>query len=101
MKTLNRPFFLVVTAAALLVPAAHSAAQPTNTAHTACLFAVGEKHGGEASELKIVSSKPSPGGVDVLIEADGKRWRCLATNQGKVTKLTEVAEAPQAEADAQ
>jgi hypothetical protein len=57
-----------------------------NPAENACMAAVDRNYGGDAS-LSIVNSDFSQAGTVVIIEANGERWRCLASNDGKVEEL--------------
>jgi hypothetical protein len=50
------------------------------------MAAVDRNYGGDAS-LSIVNSDFSQAGTVVIIEANGERWRCLASNDGKVEEL--------------
>ena len=82
----------------LLVPSIQvlaNEAQHASPAQTACLVAVNREHGDAAEKLTILTSKPSPGGTEVVIEADGKRWQCRATRGGEVKDLREAKPAPQ------
>jgi uncharacterized protein with LGFP repeats len=77
-------------AAAILALVTHAPevqAQATNAAKTACMEAVNRYYGGRVRDLRVVDSEFSQANSRVFIEANGERWRCLASNDGKVEKL--------------
>jgi molybdenum cofactor biosynthesis enzyme MoaA len=60
----------------------------SSAAQSACMSAVNKNYGGKVKELGIVSSEFSQANSEVMINADGKRWRCLVSNDGKVQDLS-------------
>ena len=88
MKFMSRYLALTMTGLALGVCATNSLAQATDAAETACMVAVNNNYGGNVKELNVVSSEFSEAGSLVMLDADGERWRCLASNDGQVEDLS-------------
>lgn len=82
-------YFACATAGFLTVFAvpAMSANVPDN-AITACMMAVNSNYGGNVNNLDVVSSEFSQANSEVVLNADGERWRCLVSNDGEVQDLS-------------
>jgi len=52
------------------------------------MMAVNNNYGGNVRNLDIVSSEFSQANSEVVINADGERWRCLVSDDGQVQELT-------------
>jgi len=52
------------------------------------MMAVNDNYGGNVRNLDIVSSEFSQANSEVVINADGERWRCLVSDDGQVQELT-------------
>ena len=64
-----------------------SLAQATSAAKSACMTAVNSRYGGRVKNLNVVHSEFSQAASEVIVEADGERWRCLSSNDGEVEEL--------------
>jgi hypothetical protein len=62
----------------------------SSAAETACMMAVNDNYGGKVKNLDIVSSEFSQANSEVVINADGQRWRCLVSDDGNVQDLSVV-----------
>jgi hypothetical protein len=62
--------------------------QATSAAETACMEAVNRNYGGRVHNLHVVKSEFSQANSEVVVSADGERWRCLASNNGNVEDLS-------------
>jgi len=60
----------------------------TSAAETACMVAVNSNYGGRVNNLHVVKSEFSQANSEVILSADGERWRCLASNNGNVEDLS-------------
>jgi molybdenum cofactor biosynthesis enzyme MoaA len=89
MNLILRSSALAVTCMALnlVAPAVH-AAQVPSVATSACMVAVNKNYGGKVRNLKVVSSEFSQANSEVIVDADGERWRCLVSNDGTVQDLS-------------
>jgi hypothetical protein len=63
-------------------------ARASSAAETACMVAVNDNYGGKVRNLDVVSSEFSQANSEVVINADGQRWRCLVSNDGQVQDLS-------------
>jgi hypothetical protein len=54
----------------------------SGAAKSACMAAVNRKHDGRVRDLYVVSSEFSQANSEVIVNADGERWRCLVSNNG-------------------
>ncbi len=63
-------------------------AQASSAAESACMQAVNSNYGGKLQNLDIVSSEFSQANSEVIMNADGQRWRCLVSNDGQVQDLS-------------
>lgn len=63
-------------------------AQATSAAESSCMMAVNSHYDGRVNNLEVVQSEFSQANSVVIVEADGERWRCLASNDGEVEELT-------------
>jgi hypothetical protein len=50
--------------------------------------AVNSNYGGKVDELRVVSSEFSQANSEVILDADGTRWRCLVSEDGEVQDLS-------------
>ena len=91
MKRNVRLFAVFISVAASLAYSAGVLAQDTGNAETACMTAVNSNYGGNVSSLDVISTDSSQAGTEVIIDADGERWRCLASNDGVVEDLSVVS----------
>ncbi len=82
-------YFACATAGLLTAFAtpAMSANVPDN-AISACMAAVNSNYGGNVNNLDVVSSEFSQANSEVVLNADGERWRCLVSNDGEVQDLS-------------
>jgi len=62
--------------------------QATSAAESACMAAVNSQYGGKERGLRVVRSEFSQANSEVIVEANGERWRCLASNDGNVEDLS-------------
>lgn len=60
---------------------------PSNAAESGCMQAVNDKYNGNVGNISIVSSEFSQANTDVTLDADGQKWRCLASSDGEVQEL--------------
>lgn len=66
--------------------------QAGSTAESACMQAVNGNYGGKVKNLSVVSSEFSQANSEVMLNADGQRWRCLVSSDGKVQDLSVVGQ---------
>jgi hypothetical protein len=59
-----------------------SSSEVSGAAKSACMAAVNRKHDGRVRDLYVVSSEFSQANSEVIVNADGERWRCLVSNNG-------------------
>jgi len=88
---MNTRFLTVLPAlagVALTLGTADAMAQATSAAESACMAAVNSQYGGRERTLEVVHSEFSQANSLVIVEADGERWRCLASNDGEVEDLS-------------
>ena len=100
MSRISRYLGLAATLAALTLAAPASFAQVPANAKTACMVAVNKNYGGKVKTLDVVSSEFSQANSEVILNADGQRWRCLVSNDGTVQDLS-VQESAKASSSAQ
>lgn len=72
----------------LVMQAPETHAKASDAAETACMSAVNTNYGGNVQNIDIVSSEYSEANSEVVLNADGERWRCLVSNDGDVQELT-------------
>jgi len=60
----------------------------TSAAESACMSAVNRNYGGRVRNLTVVRSEFSQANSEVILDADGERWRCLSSNDGVVADLS-------------
>jgi molybdenum cofactor biosynthesis enzyme MoaA len=89
MNPIYRSSLLAATclALALIAPAA-LAKQASSNAKSACMVAVNKNYGGKVTNLRVVKSEFSQANSEVMVDADGERWRCLVSNDGVVKDLS-------------
>jgi len=58
-----------------------------NTPVNACMAAVKRQYGGRVHNLWVSNSEYSQAGSVVIVEANGERWRCLASPEGRIEDL--------------
>jgi len=63
------------------------APQGANIPVNACMAAVKRRYGRSVRNLWVSNSENSLAGSVVIVEANGERWRCLASNEGRVEDL--------------
>ena len=89
MKSTIHYLMLTIASCSLAVCATNSlAADVSDNAQTACMVAVNNNYGGNVKDLSIVRSEFSQANSEVIINADGERWRCLVSNDGQVQDLS-------------
>lgn len=97
MKTLSKPLALALAALALAAcetdtaasrDAPHTMRQAGSNAESACMQAVNRNYGGKVRNLSVVSSESSQANSQVMLNADGERWRCLVSSNGTVQDLS-------------
>lgn len=85
--TIGKPALLaVVLLSGIYGP--QSLAQATSAATSACMAAVNSQYGGRVKHLNVVHSEFSQAASEVIVEANGERWRCLSSNDGEVQELS-------------
>jgi hypothetical protein len=60
----------------------------SSNAETACMVAVNRNYGGNVDDVRVVRSEFSEANSEVILDADGERWRCLASDDGVVDDLS-------------
>lgn len=88
MKSMIKKSPLLATAFLLGTFGQQSLAQATSAATSACMAAVNNHYGGRVKRLNVVHSEFSQAASEVIVEADGERWRCLSSNDGEVQELS-------------
>lgn len=90
MKNLTPLVLSAGVALIMSVNATDVLAGASGAAETACMMAVNGNYGGKVKNLDIISSEFSQANSEVVINADGERWRCLVSDDGDVQELTVV-----------
>jgi hypothetical protein len=89
MKLILRSSVFAATCMALTVIApVTAAAQVSSAAKSACMQAVNKNYGGKVKNLSVGKSEFSEANSEVIVKADGERWRCLVSNDGVVQDLS-------------
>jgi hypothetical protein len=88
MKFMTPVLISATTGILLSVCATNVYAQASSAAESACMSAVNANYGGKVKHLNIVSSEFSQANSEVILNADGQRWRCLVSNDGRVQDLS-------------
>lgn len=97
MKSIT-PFALIliaVTALAACESTGDTRSEPaprtgSSNAETACMERVNSNYGGKVRDLTVTSSEFSQAGTLVMLRADGERWKCIASEDGRVDDLSVV-----------
>ena len=67
---------------------ASQSSEVSDAAESACMSAVNRNYDGRIKHLNVASSEFSQANSEVIINADGERWRCLVSNDGTVQDLS-------------
>ena len=88
MNQVYRKIVSILAGGMVILAATTGQAQSANITESACMVAVNNKYGGKVRHLDVVRSEFSQANSEVILDADGERWRCLVSNDGHVEDLS-------------
>lgn len=87
MNHVNRTILPMLAGSLLALAAASLQAGPASQRESACVKAVNQHYGGKARDVRVISSGYSQAGSEVILDADGERWRCQVSGDGQVENI--------------